>query len=66
MSVYKAEPDKHGDYIHKSGQRYIIVCCRRYANDKGINVGWTEAHSLEDFAASAALRWEPLPEPPSD
>lgn len=67
MKFYRKEQEASGSYVDASGARYEIYACRRHADERGINVGWTPFESLETCLAAWGLMYTPVspPEPVS-
>lgn len=63
MKYYRKEPDAGGSYVDTTGERYEIYACRRHADERGINVGWTPFESLETCLAAWGLMYNPQTEP---
>lgn len=59
MRKYRKEQDAGGCYVDADGVRYALYSCRRHADAKGVNVGWTAFESEETCLAAWGL--SPLP-----
>lgn len=59
MMIYRCEQDENGPYRDETGKRFSLYACRRHADAKGVNVGWTAFESAE--ACLAAWGLSPLP-----
>lgn len=54
--MFKLQQDPLGDYINPCGERFNLLCCRRFRGKEGINVGWLSFTDTDEAVSYWGLK----------